>query len=197
MGNELSRPQKCEHDPKHRRYSIPDKNGLEEYDFMFFNEITGKSKSEIEKIFDRYGLNKDDVKINKETFDNIYHELHHAESKERIKDVSNHVFNAFDKNECTGHIKFNEFMLAYSLTNHGDMRRKLEYSFDLYDVNKTGYLEKNDIKDIVYGMVEILGIHKKHDNPQKLIDKIIREVHVGNSDHIYKGKSSSTPSSTH
>ena len=51
-------------------------------------------------------------------------------------------------------------MLAYSLTNHGDMRRKLEYSFDLYDVNKTGYLEKNDIKDIVYGMVEILGIHK-------------------------------------
>lgn len=189
MGNDLSRPVslKCEHEPKHVRYSIPGKNSLDDCDYEFLTEVTGKSRHDIEKIISDYGLNKGHVRINKDTFVSIYRDLHHGESLERIRDVSDHVFNAFDT--CTGgFIEFNEFMLAYALTNRGDMRRKLEYAFDLYDVEKKGYLEKNDIRDIVYGMVDILGIHKKHDNPPKLTEKIIREVHVSNHDHVYKGK---------
>ena len=168
---------KCLH--AHKHYSLPFKSGkLEDYDYSFLMAHTGKPRNEIDKIFENYNLSK----IDKQTFINIYQELHH-EPREVVKEIADHVFKAFD-NDCIGYITFNKLMLAYALTNRGDMRRKLEYTFDLYDSDKSGYLVKNDIRDIIYGMCDVHGI----DSPLKLVDKALKEIHIDHECRVYKGK---------
>jgi Ca2+-binding EF-hand superfamily protein len=167
----------CAHTPKHKQYSLPHKSPkLDDRDFSFLTEHTGKSREEVQNIFDKYNLNKPDAKIDKDGFINIYQELH-PESKDHVRDVAEHVFRAFDS-ECSGYISFNEFLVAYALTNRGDMRKKLDYAFELYDEKKSGYLNQDEVKDVVTGMCDVLGIDQKHDNPPELIEKTIREIHA-------------------
>ena len=56
----------------------------------------------------------------------------------------------------TDFITLNEFLITYALTSRCDTLRKLEYAFNLYDFNKTNYLEVDEVKEMIYGMLELL-----------------------------------------
>lgn len=176
----------CTHMPKHKQYTLPSKSPkLEETDFSFLTEHTGKSRDEIQQIFSKYNLEQENARLDKQNFKNIYSDLH-PESNDYINDVTEQVFRAFDS-ECTGYISFNEFMVAYALTSRGDMRKKLEYAFNLYDVDKTGYLEKDEVRQVVTGMFDLLGVDKKHDNPPELIEKTVREIGTSPEGKVTRG----------
>lgn len=44
-----------------------------------------------------------------------------------------------------------------SLTSRGDLKKKLEYAFELYDADNNGYLDPNEIKTVLTGMFDLLG----------------------------------------
>ena len=42
------------------------------------------------------------------------------------------------------------------MTSRGDPRKKLEYTFDLYDIDRNGFLEKQEMVAILTAMLDML-----------------------------------------
>ena len=49
------------------------------------------------------------------------------------------------------------------MTSRGEPRDKLDYAFDVYDTNNSGYLGKDELSKVIYGMLNLLGADKKND----------------------------------
>ena len=71
-----------------------------------------------------------------------------------------YIFGAFDIDD-NGTINFKEFMISYAMTSRGDPHEKLEYAFDLYDVDETGTLDRSELRNVIVGMLDMLGAEKR------------------------------------
>ena len=74
----------------------------------------------------------------------------------------------------TEQISLNEFLVTFVLTCPGDLRKKLEYVFEKYDVKHENVLEVNEAKEICTFLIEgILYLY----NPQEMkdVDEIAKE----------------------
>ena len=58
-----------------------------------------------------------------------------------------HVFTRFDTDR-SGKIDFREFLSALSIQLKGTIEEKLEWAFNLYDLDGTGFIEKNELVEI-------------------------------------------------
>ncbi|CAB3400414.1 unnamed protein product [Caenorhabditis bovis] len=89
------------------------------------------------------------------------------------------VFNVFDDNQ-DGHISFKEFIAALSITSRGTLDEKLDWAFSLYDVDKDGFITKDEmanIVDAIYSMIgNMLELPKDEDTPQKRVEKIFTNM---------------------
>jgi Ca2+-binding EF-hand superfamily protein len=45
--------------------------------------------------------------------------------------------------------------MTYALTSRGDLKRRLEYAFELYDTNHDNALEVDEVREIIYGILEL------------------------------------------
>ena len=63
-----------------------------------------------------------------------------------------HVFRTFDQDN-SGKIDFKEFLLAINITSAGKPEEKLQWAFQMYDINSDGTIERSE-------MVEIIGVGK-------------------------------------
>lgn len=51
--------------------------------------------------------------------------------------------------------------MAYAITSRGDLKTKLEYAFILYDGDGSGYLDYNELKNVLSGMLDLIGNYFK------------------------------------
>ncbi len=96
-----------------------------------------------------------------------------------IKQKKRFVFNAIDADK-NGLIDFGEYMIAMSIQCSGSMEDKLNWMFNIYDLDGSGSLEKSEIVTIIKSMYAYLGHdNTKHrgsirnDKIEKLFNKVL------------------------
>lgn len=73
------------------------------------------------------------------------------------------------------------------MTSRCDTRTKLEYAFNLYDFNRNNALDVEEVKEIVYGMLELFN---PNEESRKANAEIARDAfkHLKVTQVIKKGK---------
>lgn len=68
-----------------------------------------------------------------------------------------HVFRTFDTDH-SGKIDFKEFLLAINITSAGKPEQKLEWAFQMYDVNGDGNIEPKEMAEIIAVSVTYVSV---------------------------------------
>ncbi|XP_039943829.1 calsenilin isoform X3 [Hirundo rustica] len=66
------------------------------------------------------------------------------------------LFDAFDADH-NGALCFQDFAVGLSVLLRGTEQQKLKWTFDLYDVNKDGYITKEDMLEIMKSIYAMMG----------------------------------------
>ncbi|KFQ45038.1 Kv channel-interacting protein 4, partial [Nestor notabilis] len=66
------------------------------------------------------------------------------------------LFNAFDTDH-NGSVSFEDFVMGLSILLRGTVQEKLKWAFNLYDINKDGYITKEEMLDIMKAIYDMMG----------------------------------------
>lgn len=90
-------------------------------------------------------------------------------------DFASYVFRVFDENK-DGAIEFPEFVRALSITGRGSLDEKLGWAFKLYDLDRDGFITRQEMESIVGSIYKMLGntikLPDEENTPMKRVDKI-------------------------
>ncbi|KAI7849893.1 hypothetical protein BDC45DRAFT_519366 [Circinella umbellata] len=89
---------------------------------------------------------------------------------------ASYVFNVFDENK-NGIIDFKEFICALSITSRGRVDEKLLWTFQLYDIDNDGRINREEMLRIVEAIYKMIGsfwqqLPEDEDTPEKRVQKI-------------------------
>jgi len=113
-------------------------------------------------------------KLNKEEFSLIYKRFFPFGDATQFAD---YVFNVFDDDK-NGEINFKEFICALSITSRGKLEEKLQWAFQLYDIDGDGFITYDEMLQIVRSIYKMTGqmvkLPEDEDTPEKRVDKIFK-----------------------
>jgi len=69
---------------------------------------------------------------------------------------SHYIFSSMDPGE-TGLVSFEEFAKVLSLLKRGSLEEKLVWTFQLYDINGDGVLDRAEIEDVTMAIYSLMG----------------------------------------
>jgi Ca2+-binding EF-hand superfamily protein len=120
--------------------------------------------------------------LSQKQFVNYYQQLrdeHSAQLKPLIKEL----FEVFDLNNDKK-INFEEFVLLNVLTNNGSNNEKLNLIFNLFNKTKDKYFSRNELKDFLRNMFDLLDIPSSKLNITEIIDFIFHENKINKDEKI-------------
>ncbi|XP_077597546.1 A-type potassium channel modulatory protein KCNIP1-like isoform X3 [Stigmatopora nigra] len=92
---------------------------------------------------------------------------------------AHYLFNAFDTTK-NGSIKFKDFVMGLSILLRGTLKEKLEWTFHLYDINRDGYINREEMTEIVKAIYDMMGKYThpvlKGDVPQQHVDAFFQKM---------------------
>ncbi|XP_074459690.1 A-type potassium channel modulatory protein KCNIP1 isoform X1 [Larus michahellis] len=114
--------------------------------------------------------------VNEETFKQIYAQFFpHGDASM----YAHYLFNAFDTAQ-NGSVKFEDFVMALSILLRGTVHEKLRWTFNLYDINKDGYINKEEMVDIVKAIYDMMGKYTypvlKEDAPRQHVEVFFQKM---------------------
>ena len=102
--------------------------------------------------------------------------IKHFKQRDEESDIhADAMFNVFDK-ENTGTINFLYFMLAGNSKVIKSAEDKLSWIFDVFDKNGKGFIEGNEVEEVVTGLFSIAGIRIEHSILAARMEELIEAV---------------------
>ncbi|CAF0782730.1 unnamed protein product [Adineta ricciae] len=122
-------------------------------------------------------------KLNKKKFVDVYKQFYPMGKAEKFCE---YVFRTFD-NDSSGNIDFGEFLIAISITAQQEPKRKLEWAFSMYDIDRNGFIEKKEMKKIMEAIFDLLGEERKGNNsPELKVDQIFTKMDTNGDGKLSK-----------
>ncbi|CAH2276776.1 Kv channel-interacting 1 isoform X2 [Pelobates cultripes] len=114
--------------------------------------------------------------VNEDTFKQIYSQFFpHGDASM----YAHYLFNAFDAAQ-SGSVKFEDFVTALSVLLRGTIHEKLRWTFNLYDINKDGHINKEEMMDIVKAIYDMMGKYTypvlKDDAPKQHVELFFQKM---------------------
>ncbi|XP_048041991.1 Kv channel-interacting protein 4 isoform X4 [Megalobrama amblycephala] len=91
--------------------------------------------------------------VNEDTFKEIYAQFF---PQGDASTYAHFLFNAFDTDH-NGSVSFEDFVMGLSILLRGTVQEKLNWAFNLYDINKDGYITKEEMLDIIKSIYDMMG----------------------------------------
>uniref|UniRef100_A0A8D0GT10 Potassium voltage-gated channel interacting protein 1 n=1 Tax=Sphenodon punctatus TaxID=8508 RepID=A0A8D0GT10_SPHPU len=137
---------------------------------------TNFTKKELQVLYRGFKNECPSGVVNEETFKQIYAQFFpHGDASM----YAHYLFNAFDTAQ-TGSVKFEEFVMALSTLLRGTVHEKLRWTFNLYDINKDGYINNQEMMDIVKAIYDMMGKYTypvlKDDAPRQHVDVFFQKM---------------------
>lgn len=114
--------------------------------------------------------------VNEDTFKQIYAQFFPQGDASMY---AHYLFNAFDSAH-NGSVKFEDFVMALSILLRGSVREKLSWTFNLYDINKDGYINKEEMTDIIRAIYDMMGKYTypvlRRDAPRQHVDAFFQKM---------------------
>ncbi|XP_077161121.1 calsenilin isoform X1 [Paroedura picta] len=89
------------------------------------------------------------------------------------------LFNAFDVDR-NGAIRFEDFVIGLSILLRGTVHEKLNWAFNLYDINKDGYITKEEMLAIMKSIYDMMGRYTypilREDAPIQHVEKFFQKM---------------------
>ncbi|XP_056135935.1 Kv channel-interacting protein 2-like isoform X1 [Lampris incognitus] len=93
------------------------------------------------------------------------------------------LFEAFDT-RSNGAISFEDFVMGLSIILRGSTTDKLNWAFNLYDLNKDGCITKEEMTDIMHSIYDMMGKHTypciKETAPKEHVENFFRKMDKNN-----------------
>ncbi|XP_039670378.1 Kv channel-interacting protein 1-like isoform X1 [Perca fluviatilis] len=138
--------------------------------------ITNFSKRELQVLYRGFKNECPSGVVNEDTFKQIYSQFF---PQGDASTYAHYLFNAFDTAQ-SGSIKFEDFVAALSILLRGSITEKLQWTFNLYDVNRDGYINKEEMTGIVRAIYDMMGKYTypalKNDAPKQHVDAFFQKM---------------------
>ncbi|KAM9313440.1 A-type potassium channel modulatory protein KCNIP1 isoform 2-T2 [Gastrophryne carolinensis] len=137
---------------------------------------TNFTKGELQVLYRGFKNECPSGVVNEDTFKQIYSQFFpHGDASM----YAHYLFNAFDTAQ-SGSVKFEDFVAALSVLLRGTIDEKLKWTFNLYDINKDGYINKEEMMDIVKAIYDMMGKYTypilKDDAPKQHMELFFQKM---------------------
>ncbi|XP_051541344.1 Kv channel interacting protein 3b, calsenilin isoform X3 [Myxocyprinus asiaticus] len=114
--------------------------------------------------------------VDEETFKSIYSQFF---PQGDASTYAHFLFNAFDLDR-NGSIRFEDFVIGLSVLLRGSVTEKLRWAFNLYDINKDGYITKEEMLAIMKSIYDMMGRYTypsvKEDDPFEHVENFFQKM---------------------
>lgn len=120
--------------------------------------------------------------MNKQKFLELYNFLFpNGNSKKYCKAI----FKTFDTTD-SGKIQFSDLMFSISLTITGDVKKKINIAFRLYDIDHNGMIDKKEMQKIIRAIYDLSETNVSRDLNNNDIKHIMEELDKNQDQFISK-----------
>ncbi|VDL59499.1 unnamed protein product [Hymenolepis diminuta] len=126
---------------------------LPKEDLEFLMSNTHFTKKQIKQWYNGFIRDCPSGQLSKKKFIEVYSGFFPDGNAEEF---CTHVFRTFDKDN-SGKIDFKEFLLAINITSGGRPKEKLEWAYQMYDIDGNGTIERSEMVEIIRAIYSMLG----------------------------------------
>ncbi|XP_053336118.1 Kv channel-interacting protein 2-like isoform X3 [Clarias gariepinus] len=143
-------------------------------------EQTKFTKKELQVLYRGFKNECPSGVVNEETFKVIYSQFFPQGDSSMY---AHFLFEAFDTNK-NGSVSFEDFVIGLSIILRGTIIDRLNWAFNLYDLNKDGCITKEEMLDIMKSIYDMMGKYTypciQEDAPREHVENFFQKMDRNN-----------------